>query len=130
MSFVDYLFLFGGMGLVTYLPRSLPLLYLAHKKLPQWLIDWLSLIPVAILSALLAPSLFTDSATRNFELGKPELLVAIPTLLFALKTRSLGGTVLIGMLLYWLTEMILNYLPKEIIPASIIECSIFVCYRI
>jgi len=85
---------------------------------------------VAILSALLAPSLFTDSATRNFELGKPELLVAIPTLLFALKTRSLGGTVLIGMLLYWLTEMILNYLPKEIIPASIIECSIFVCYRI
>jgi len=130
MSFVDYLFLFGGMGLVTYLPRSLPLLYLAHKKLPQWLIDWLSLIPVAILSALLAPSLFTDSATRNIELGKPELLVAIPTLLFALKTRSLGGTVLIGMLLYWLTEMILNYLPKEIIPASIIECSIFVCYRI
>ena len=130
MNFVDYLILFGGMGLVTYLPRSLPLLYLAHKKLPQWLIDWLSLIPVAILSALLAPSLFTDSATRNIELGKPELLVAIPTLLFALKTRSLGGTVLIGMLLYWLTEMILNYLPKEIIPASIIECSIFVCYRI
>jgi len=130
MNFVDYLFLFGGMGLVTYLPRSLPLLYLAHRALPQWLIDWLSLIPVAILSALLAPSLFTDSATRNIELGKPELLVAIPTLLFALKTRSLGGTVLIGMLLYWLTEMILNYLPKEIIPASIIECSIFVCYRI
>ena len=130
MNFVDYLILFGGMGLVTYLPRSLPLLYLAHKKLPQWLIDWLSLIPVAILSALLAPSLFTDSATRNIELGKPELLVAIPTLLFALKTRSLGGTVLIGMLLYWLTEMIINYLPKEIIPASIIECSIFVCYRI
>ena len=130
MNFVDYLILFGGMGLVTYLPRSLPLLYLAHKKLPQWLIDWLSLIPVAILSALLAPSLFTDSATRNIELGKPELLVAIPTLLFALKTRSLGGTVLIGMLLYWLTEMIINYPPKEIIPASIIECSIFVCYRI
>ena len=129
MNFVDYLILFGGMGLVTYLPRSLPLLYLAHKKLPQWLIDWLSLIPVAILSALLAPSLFTDSATRNIELGKPELLVAIPTLLFALKTRSLGGTVLIGMLLYWLTEMIINYPPKEIIPASIIECSIFVCYR-
>ena len=130
MNFVDYLILFGGMGLLTYLPRSLPLLYLAHKKLPQWLIDWLSLIPVAILSALLAPSLFTDSATRNIELGKPELLVAIPTLLFALKTRSLGGTVLIGMLLYWLTEMIINYPPKEIIPASIIECSIFVCYRI
>ena len=102
MTFGDYLFLFSGMGLATYLPRALPLLYLAHKKMPQWLIDWLSLIPVAILSALLAPSLFTDSAARSFTLGKPELLVAIPTLIFAIKTRSLGGTVLVGMLLYWL----------------------------
>jgi branched-subunit amino acid transport protein len=101
MTFVDYLFLFAGMGLVTYLPRALPLLYLAHKEMPQWLIDWLGLIPVAILSALLAPSLFSDSVTRSLALGKAEFLVAIPTLIFALKTRSLGGTVLIGMFLYW-----------------------------
>jgi len=106
MTFNDYLFLFGGMGLVTYLPRALPLLYLTHKKMPQWLIDWLGLIPVAILSALLAPSLFTEAVTRSFVLGKLELLVAIPTLLFSLKTHSLGGTVLVGMLLYWLGGMI------------------------
>jgi branched-subunit amino acid transport protein len=106
MTFSDYLFLFGGMGLVTYLPRALPLLYLAHKKMPQWLVDWLSLIPVAILSALLAPSLFTEAATRSFAFGKLELLVAIPTLVFSLKTRSLGGTVLVGMLLYWLGGLI------------------------
>jgi len=106
MTFNDYLLLFGGMGLVTYLPRALPLLYLAHKKMPQWLIDWLSLIPVAILSALLAPSLFTEAATRSFAFGKLELFVAIPTLLFSLKTRSLGGTVLVGMLLYWIGGMI------------------------
>jgi branched-subunit amino acid transport protein len=105
MTFVDYLFLFGGMGLVSYLPRALPLLYLAHRKMPQWLIDWLDLIPVAILAALLAPTLLGDPATRSFAFGKLELLVAIPTLLFALKTRSLGGTVLVGMLLYWLGGM-------------------------
>lgn len=106
MSFCDYLLLFGGMGLVTYLPRALPLLYLAHKQLPQWLVDWLGLIPVAILSALLAPELFAASAPRSFSFGKPELLVAIPTLIFALKTRSLGGTVLVGMLLYWLASFL------------------------
>ena len=105
MTFSDYLILFGGMGLATYLPRSLPLIYLAHKKMPQWLIDWLSLIPVAILSALLAPSLFADAA-RSFTFGKLELLVAIPTLVFSLKTRSLGGTVMVGMLLYWLGGMV------------------------
>lgn len=103
---MDYLFLFGSMGLVTYLPRALPLLYLAHRRMPKWLIDWLDLIPVAILSALLAPTLFTDTSVRAFQFGKPELLVAIPTLLFALKTRSLGGTVLAGMLLYWLSGLI------------------------
>lgn len=108
MTLNDYLLLFGGMGLVTYLPRALPLLYLAHKKMPQWLIDWLSLIPVAILSALIAPSLFTDAATRSLAFGKLELLVAIPTLLFSLKTKSLGGTVLVGMLLYWLGGMALG----------------------
>ncbi len=102
MTFSDYMILFCGMGLVTYLPRALPLIYLAHKQLPQWLVDWLSLIPVAILSALLFPSLFADSANRSLSLGKPEFLVAIPTLIFALKTRSLGGTVLVGMVLYWL----------------------------
>jgi len=107
MNFSVYLYLFIGMGLVTYLPRTLPLLYLAHKQLPQWLIDWLGLIPVAVLSALLAPSLVTTAAERSFSLGKPELIVAIPTLIFALKTRSLGGTVLIGMLLYWLAGFIM-----------------------
>lgn len=106
MTLNDYLFLFAGMGLATYTPRALPLLYLAHKKMPEWLVDWLSLIPVAILSALLAPPLFTDSATRSLAFGKLELLVAVPTLLFALKTRSLGGTVLVGMLLYWLGGML------------------------
>jgi len=103
----EYLLLFGGMGLATYLPRALPLLYLAHRSMPQWLIDWLGLIPVAILSALIAPSLFTDAATRSLAIGKLELLVAIPTLLFAIKTRSLGGTVLIGMLLYWLAGQVI-----------------------
>ena len=106
MSWLDFVLLFAAMGLVTYLPRCLPLVYLAHRKMPQTLIDWLGFIPVAILSALLAPILFTDQAARSLDLGRPELLVAIPTLLFALKTKSLGGTVLVGMLLYWLVEML------------------------
>jgi branched-subunit amino acid transport protein len=101
MSFTDYLLLFSGMGLVTYLPRWFPLFHLAHRRLPQWLIDWLSLIPVAILSALLAPILFVDAQPRCLHIGKLELLVAIPTLIFALKSRSMGATVLVGMLLYW-----------------------------
>lgn len=102
MSWFEYLSLFAAMGLVTYLPRCLPLLYLAHRQLPKGLVDWLSCIPAAILSALLAPILFADATTRSLELGKPELWAALPTLLVAWKTKSLGATVVVGMFCYWL----------------------------
>ncbi len=98
-----YLILLVGMGLVTFLPRWLPLYFLSNRQLPGWLIRWLDLIPVSILSALLAPALVTTGTPRQLSLFQPELLVAVPTLLFALKTRSLGGTVVIGMLLFWLS---------------------------
>jgi len=98
----DYLLLVVGMGFVTYLPRFAPLALLARRQLPRWLSDWLDLVPVAILSAIIAPILFTAEQTRTLDLGRKELLVAVPTLFFALKTRSLAGTVVVGMGLYWL----------------------------
>jgi branched-subunit amino acid transport protein len=97
-----YLWLLLGMGLVTFIPRWLPLLFLSRKSLPQWLLDWLDLIPAAILSALLLPALITTGTPRHLALFRPELFAAIPTLAVALKTRSLGGTVVVGMALYWL----------------------------
>jgi branched-subunit amino acid transport protein len=106
MTFREYLLLVVGMGAVTYLPRCLPIVALAQRRLPQWLVDWLSLIPVAILTALVAPTLFAGGHPRTLELGKPEFLVAIPTFLFAVRTRSLGGTVLVGMLLFWLAGVV------------------------
>lgn len=107
MSAEEYIFLFAGMGLVTFVPRLIPLLYLAHKRLPQWLIDWLRLIPVSILSALLAPQLFIDTQINSLQFAKPDCIVALPTFFFALKTKSLGGTVLVGMFLYWLSGFFL-----------------------
>ena len=89
-----------GMGLVTYLPRMIPLLFLSRQRLPVWFAEWLELIPPAILSALIAPTLLTDSSPRMLVMGKAELLAALPTLLCALKTRSLAGTVITGMLCY------------------------------
>jgi branched-subunit amino acid transport protein len=97
-----------GMGAVTFIPRWLPLLVLSQKELPEWLDRWLDLIPVAILSALIFPALFTRGDPRHLVILSREALVAVPTFLFALKTRSLGCTVLLGMLLYWLSEQLLT----------------------
>lgn len=95
------------MGLVTYLPRWVPLFFLSGRELPAWFVEWLDLIPAAILSALLLPELVTTGVPRHMELWHPELLVAVPTFIFALKTRSLGGTVVAGMLLFWLTGKVM-----------------------
>ncbi|MBE0501303.1 MAG: AzlD domain-containing protein, partial [Desulfuromonadales bacterium] len=54
MNYPDYLYLLLGMGLVTYLPRMVPLVMLANRKLPEGVVDWLNFIPVAILAALVA----------------------------------------------------------------------------
>jgi len=98
----DYTLIVLGMGAVTFLPRWVPLFALSRRRLPDWILDWLDLIPAAVLSALVLPALVTSGEPRHLDLLRPELGVAIPTFLFALKTRSLGGSVLLGMGLYWL----------------------------
>ena len=103
----DYLILVLGMGLVTYLPRWAPLFFLSKRNLPVWFVDWLDLIPAAILSALLLPALITTGEPRQLVLWRPELVVALPTIGFAMKTKSLGGTVVVGMLLFWLAGKVL-----------------------
>ena len=108
MVSAEYLAVILGMGLVTFLPRWLPLIYLTKRSLPSWLVEWLDFIPAAILSAILLPALITDSATRSIDLSRPEFLVAIPTLLFAVATKSLAGTVVVGMVLFGLVEKFLN----------------------
>ncbi len=98
----EYTLIVIGMGLVTFIPRWAPLFFLAKRNLPSWFVEWLDLIPAAILSALLLPALITGGEPRHLDILRPELLAAIPTFVFALKTKSLGGTVVVGMGLFWL----------------------------
>lgn len=107
MISLDYFLVVVGMSVVTYLPRWVPLVVLARRRLPSWLLDGLDLIPAAVLSALVLPALVTAGEPRHLVLLEPKLFVAVPTFLFALKTRSLGGTVVVGMGLYWVAGKLL-----------------------
>lgn len=102
------LVIFTGMGVVTYIPRCFPLYYLSNKRLPSWFEAWLDFIPASILSALLLPALTTGDNPRHMDFTRPELIVALPTFLFALKTKSLGGTVMVGMGLFWLIGKVMG----------------------
>lgn len=104
MPFDDYMMVILGMGAVTYIPRWIPLVALSNRNLPEWLMDWLGLIPAAILGSLLIPTLITMDNPRSLNLIQPESLAAIPAFIVALKTRSLGLTALVGMMAFWLLE--------------------------
>ena len=56
-----------GMALVTYLPRLLPAWFLRGKQLPAFVKSWLKYVPVAVLAALLLPSLMVEDGGLNLD---------------------------------------------------------------
>jgi branched-subunit amino acid transport protein len=87
---------FLGMGLVTYMSRALPLLLLADRSLPRWATALLAGIPVAVLASFTTPLVLSPEGSLDISLGNLTLLASIPTILVALKTRSLIATTVFG----------------------------------
>lgn len=83
--------------LVTYLPRALPLVALARRTLPAQLVRWLGFIPVAVLAAMLAPSLVIADGHLDFSWHNIFLWAAIPTFFVCWKSKSFVGAVVTGM---------------------------------
>lgn len=107
MSCEVYLLTVIGMGLATFIPRWLPLIWLSGRDINPLFVRWLKFVPAGILSALVMPSVLVNPATHEISLWRPEFLVALPTLAFGWWSRSLGGTVIVGMLLFFLAGKLL-----------------------
>lgn len=86
-----------GMLVVTYLPRVLPLWLFSSRSLPPLAIAWLRYVPVAVLSAMLLPSLVLADGKLALGGGNLFFWAAIPTFIIAWKTKSLFAAVLVGM---------------------------------
>ena len=99
MSFVDGFFLLAAMMIGVYIPRLLPMGLLAKRTIGKNFQTWLSYIPVAILSALLAPEIFMRNGEFFFAKENLFLIAFGPALLAAYFTKSLFATLLTGMVL-------------------------------
>ncbi len=86
------------MMIVTYVPRTAPLLFLTRFDLPKGVILWLKYIPVAVLSALLYPSILLPAGELDVSSSNEFLIAALPTLIVVWYTRSLFWTVVVGVL--------------------------------
>lgn len=102
-----FLFILAA-GILTYLPRLLPLLVLKNARMPVWFGKWMFYLPISIFASLIATDIFFLDG--NFKLNILENLKLIPSLLtmvVAYKTKSMIFSILMGMisisLLLWIS---------------------------
>ncbi len=89
-----------GMAIVTFIPRFAPMAFFSRWVIPEKVKMGLEYIPVAILSAIVFPILFFDGE-GTFGIQPQFLLSALPVFAFAWRVKSLWGSVVLGMLIYW-----------------------------
>jgi branched-subunit amino acid transport protein len=86
-----------GMATATYLPRVFPFLALKSRTLTPTATKWLSYVPAAVLAALLSPVLLLRDGQVSAGADNLFLWASLPVFLLAAKTRSLFGSVALGM---------------------------------
>ncbi|MDI6601059.1 MAG: AzlD domain-containing protein [Thermoanaerobacteraceae bacterium] len=97
---IKFIFVLIGMALVTYIPRIIPALGLSRVNLPDWALRFLDYIPVAVLSALLFPSIMMTKGRLDIALSNPYLIASIPTVIAAYFSRNLFIPVIVGIVSY------------------------------
>lgn len=85
-----------GMAVATWLVRALPFALADRLRLPPSVQMWLHFMPIAILAALVGPELFGAGGTST---SLPHLTAALGAAAVAAWTRSLMGSVAIGVCL-------------------------------
>jgi branched-subunit amino acid transport protein len=95
-----------GCGLVTFIPRVLPLMLLSQLELPKWAVRWLKNVPVAVMAALLAQDLLLSENQLSLAANIFKLLAAIPAFTIAILTKSLLGTVVVGIIFMMILRFI------------------------
>jgi len=84
-----------GLGVVSLLLRTSFLVLLRNRRLPEGVTASLSLVPAAVLSALVAPELFVHGG-RTEILG-PRLMAGALAGAVAWKTRNVLWTLVVGL---------------------------------
>lgn len=98
MSILNPWLVFLGMAAVTFLTRF-AMMPLMARDLPKRVADWLQLVPVALLSALIAPAILVTDGQWVVGARAPAALVGA---VVAWRTRSVLPTLMAGMACYLL----------------------------
>lgn len=84
-------------ALVTFIIRVFPIMVFAHKAFPIIMRNWLSFVPTAILSAIIALEIMSKNNVTSFGVSTA-LLATIASFAAGFVTRSLFVAVIVSIL--------------------------------
>ncbi|WP_054639269.1 AzlD domain-containing protein [Lactococcus fujiensis] len=87
-----------GCGLVTWLSRIIPFVLLKKFNLPKTVLEYLSFVPIVIMSALWFSNLFVQHLGKLPTVNWENALASLPTLISVIVTKSLLVVVVVGMI--------------------------------
>ncbi len=86
----------SGCTIATWLSRVIPFVLLKKFDLPKAVIEYLSFVPIVIMSALWFDSLFIQKIGELPEINYENLFASLPTVLSAIISKSLLVIVVVG----------------------------------
>ncbi|WP_125710352.1 AzlD domain-containing protein [Companilactobacillus zhongbaensis] len=98
VSFNFVLLTVVGCGLVTWLSRILPFWILRKVKLSPKVVEFLSFVPIVIMSALWFENLFHQHLGHLPTIDYPNLIASLPTVISAIISKSLLVIVIVGVI--------------------------------
>ncbi|MCX6066820.1 MAG: AzlD domain-containing protein [Chloroflexi bacterium] len=90
-----------AIGLLTFATRLSFIALLERIKLPVTFQRALRFVPIAILSAIIAPELGYANNVPALTFGNPRLLAGLVATLVAYRTKNIIWTILAGMVVFW-----------------------------
>lgn len=94
-------------GLLTFGIRLSFIGFLGGARIAPLLQRALRFVPVAVLSALIAPALFFANNTLNLSIGNARLLAGLLAILVAWRTKNVLLTIVVGMACLWILQALL-----------------------
>lgn len=109
MSSMDHLILVLLSMVVAFLPRFIPLRIFSTREIPQWFNEWMKYVPVSLFTALVVKDIFIDTDNYTFiGLGyMAKIIAAIGVIIVAYRSRSMGLSVVLGLVAVALLAMVL-----------------------
>lgn len=95
-----------GCGIATWTSRVLPFFLLKRMKLSDKVVEFLSFVPIVIMSALWFSGLFEQDLGHLPSINVPELIASVPTVISAIVSKNLLVIVLVGMVSLAVIRMI------------------------